>query len=145
MNENSIQKIASLKIPIRIDASDQIFTTLTAVHKKMSVDVYFKIDNGCNAVIIRRNTLKSLGFDTSPQALGKLPEVNAKLADGRAVNFRQVGEIVLIHGNCRICSVPVICHLTRQTNDLLGTSVLHKFASYMINTRGKTFLTLTSN
>jgi len=144
MSDPALPKVSSLKIPIRIDANNQIFTTLTAIHNKTPIDVYFKIDNGCNAVIIRRNTLKSLGFDTSVQSLNKLPVVNAKLADGRVTNFRQVGEILLIHNNCRICTVPVICHLTRQTNDLLGTSVLHKFGSYTISTRGKTYLTLST-
>jgi hypothetical protein len=93
---------------------------------------------------MRRGELHDLGFNISEAALSKLPDVGASLSDGSTTAFKQVGEIVLIHGTCRICTVPVICHATKNTRNLLGTSVLHKFNSYKISTHGKTFLELSS-
>jgi hypothetical protein len=142
--QKPLPTVESLKIPVMIDAKNQVITTLNVAANNKQLDVVFKIDNGCNAVLMWRDSLKDLGFDVSQAALNKLPEIGATLGDGSVVNFRQIGEVVLIHKNCKICSVPVVCHTSKNTRNLLGTSVLHKFGSYMINTRGKTFLTLTS-
>jgi len=138
----TVQTIGTLKIPIYIDKNGQELTTLITAAGDRAIKTLFKIDSGCNAVLMRRGALQALGFDTSEQALSKLPNVGASLSDGSTTAFKQVGEIVLIHGTCRICTVPVICHATKDTRNLLGTSVLHKFASYKVSTRGKTFLEL---
>jgi predicted aspartyl protease len=136
--------VGTLQIPIRIDENGQELVTLITANGNVAIKTLFKIDSGCNAVLMRRGSLQALGFDTSEAALNKLPDVGASLSDGSTAAFKQVGEIVLIHGQCRICAVPVICHATKNTRNLLGTSVLHKFNSYKISTRGRAFLELSS-
>jgi len=137
--------IDTLQIPIRIDGNGQELVTLITANENKSIRTLFKIDSGCNAVLMRRSALQALGFDTSEAALSKLPDVGASLSDGSTTAFKQVGEIILIHGTCRICTVPVICHASKNTRNLLGTSVLHRFNSYKISTRGKAFLELSTH
>ena len=131
-----------MKIPISIDSKNQIFATLRVVLNKASIDVRFKIDTGCNVVLLSRSTLADLGFATSHDTLLKLPIVQASVGDGSKTNFRQAGLVALYSGNLHISSVPVICHTTKNTRDLLGTSVLHKFSKYTIHVKGKMYLEL---
>ena len=144
LQAEALPTIANLQIPIRIDENGQEWVTLITAAENKSIKTLFKIDSGCNVVLMRRSALQALGFDTSMVALSRLPDVGASLSDGSVASFKQVGEIALIHGTCRICTVPVICHATKSTRNLLGTSVLHKFNSYKVTTRGKPFLTLSS-
>jgi predicted aspartyl protease len=64
--------------------------------------------------------------------------VRAKVtvADGLKVNFREVGDVALFANSNSLGSVKVICHATKETNSLLGTSFLNRFASYKIQVGG---------
>ena len=133
---------SKLSLPVLIDARGQILTTLRVAIGKSTADVYFKIDTGCNVVLLSHSSLEELGIQTSADALRKLPPVSATIGDGSMADFRIVGDVNLFSGKTHICAVKAICHTTQKTRNLLGTSVLHKFSRYIVQVRGTTYLEL---
>ena len=131
------------KIIVPIDVSGgQFFVDLTVSANSKILEVDFKIDTGCNVVVLSRNTLKRFGIDVSQKALEKKKIPKTSIADNSMVHYRIVRNISLYSGRIFICEVPVICHTTRQTNNLLGVGVLHKFEKYAIQLKGETRMAL---
>jgi predicted aspartyl protease len=123
-------------IPARIDSFGQILIELRVLTGNVVADVLFKMDNGCNSVMLNHKTLRNFGINTSPKALEKYPVIGANIVDGSDANFRQIGNFSISYGKMHIATVPVICHAQRETRNLLGTSVLHKFSKYAVNVKG---------
>jgi predicted aspartyl protease len=119
-----------MKIEISVDSNDQWFATLAVVVAGKRVNVDFKIDTGCNALVLSRRTLQRLGIEADTQALSQLATTTGRLASGEKSEFKAIGNVSLIGADSRamhICTAPAICHATRETNDLLGTKVLRQF------------------
>jgi len=131
----------SLILPIRL-CNNQIFTDLTISANNKSISAEFKIDTGCNTVLLNHRVLNRLGIDTSKETLEKLPIARASIADGTTENYRHIGNIALYTGNKHICDVPVICHTSKETRNLLGTTVLHLFNKYSFQVKENTVLEL---
>ncbi|MDR2168191.1 MAG: hypothetical protein LBE35_10145 [Clostridiales bacterium] len=129
--------MAKLKIPIIIDKqSNVIFVTLTVVINNKVADIPFKLDTGCNSVVLKHKTLQAFGIDTTSKAMRNKPSMPGRLADGTSSNFKQVGDIALYSNGNLLAKTGVICHATQETNNLLGTSVLHRYLSYKIQVGG---------
>jgi hypothetical protein len=62
-----------IRLSISIDPYNQIFVSLTIAANNANAEAFFKIDTGCNAVILSRKTLNDLGIDTTPKALAERP------------------------------------------------------------------------
>ncbi|MDR2167747.1 MAG: retroviral-like aspartic protease family protein [Clostridiales bacterium] len=132
----------SFKLPIHIDNSGQILVTLTVAANNRSIDVDFKLDTGCNSVVLSRETLEKLGVKTDAATMSKRAPIEASVADGSVVSFRQAGNVNLYSGRDGLGEIDVICHATHETRNLLGTSALHKFARYAINVKDYQYLEL---
>ena len=57
-----------MRISIIIDSNKQIKTSLKVAIKGRVTDVRFKLDTGCNSVLLSKDTLRQLGIDVSPEA-----------------------------------------------------------------------------
>jgi len=120
----------SLRIELEIDNNNQWFAFIWVELGKKRAMVRFKIDTGCNALVLSHKTLTALGYNTSKDKLSKLPSIHGKLASGDKHTFRQLGEVSLsiVQGQrMQICEVKAICHSTQETHDLLGTEVFKQF------------------
>jgi hypothetical protein len=107
--------------------------------------VRFKVDTGCNAVVLSHKTLKRLGCPTDSGALSKLPGVTGTQVSGDVQNFKMLGEISLFDDNRKsihICDTQAVCHETHETHDLLGTEALRKFRGVLFNLHGDKFMEL---
>jgi len=117
-----------MKITLRTDPYEQWFASvLVTMHGRTST-VEFKVDTGCNSLVLSHSTLKKLGIPTETEKLNKLPDESVRLASGEKSPFKRLGEVALHHANGNyICRAPAICHATRKTNDLMGTVVFRQF------------------
>ena len=107
--------------------------------------VRFKIDTGCNSLVLSHKTLTALGYLASKDSLSKLPAVHGRLASGDAHTFRKLGQasLSIIQGpRMEICKVQAICHSTQETHDLLGTEVFRQFSSVSFNLVGDRYMEL---
>ena len=86
--------------------------------------VDFKVDSGCNTVLLSHVSLKLLGMRTIQEELGRLPKKEANIATGEIRTFKSLGKVALSLGGVSIGEFDAICHPTRQTKDLLGSNVL---------------------
>ena len=128
------------RIELDVDASNQWFASIWVKVRDRHRRVRFKIDTGCNAVILSHGTLKKLGFSTAVMDLAKLPSMTGKLASGETTAFKQIGKLTLYKGSelgVPICEANAICHATHNTNDLLGTEVFKQFANVKFKLSGK--------
>jgi len=115
-----------MKFELTVDHSNQWFVSAWVHVAGRSANVQFKVDTGCNALVLSHRTLRLLGITTTESELSKLPEVSGELASGTTDIFRKLGLVSLYHDNkqaTQIAQVPAICHTTRQTHDLFGTEV----------------------
>jgi len=121
---------SSVSVKIEIDHHNQWFTSIMVKIGNIAKPVRFKIDTGCNAVVLSHSTLRKMGLDTSAKNLARLPEIQGTLASGEEHQFIKLGKVSLHKGNkqlTHICGVEAICHSTHETNDLLGTEVFRHF------------------
>jgi hypothetical protein len=119
-----------MKIILRVDPYEQWFASLLVTMHGRTTEVGFKIDTGCNSLVLSHSTLKRLGIPTDAAILGKLPDENVRLASGEKSPFKRLGAVSLHHVGARtlhICDALAICHATRKTNDLMGTAVFRQF------------------
>jgi len=134
-----------MKFELTIDNNNQWFVSAWVHVVGRNVNVQFKIDTGCNALVLSHRTLKLLGITTTETELSKLPKISGELASGTTDVFRKLGVVSLYHDNNQITQigiVPAICHATRQTHDLLGTEVLRLFDSVSFNLEGNKYMEL---
>jgi hypothetical protein len=137
-----------IKLKLRIDSNHQwfVYTWLVAWGKKIRVE--FKVDTGCNAMVLSHRTLKNLGYSTREAELSKLPAIAGVLASGDKHMFRKLGMVSLFqdkHQAVQICKTGAICHATHETNDLFGTEVLRQFNSVTFSLIGDPYMELQSH
>ena len=125
---NQLNKVS---VKLEVDNHNQWFTSILIKIGNVSKPVRFKIDTGCNAVVLSHSTLKKLGLDTSATNLARLPEIHGTVASGDEHKFKKLGKVSLHKGNkqlTHICDVEAICHASHETNDLLGTEAFRQFS-----------------
>lgn len=119
-----------MKLKLRVDSNKQWFVSMWVVKGGTKYRVEFKVDNGCNALVLSHDTMKKLGFSTAPIDLGKLPKKTGRLASGEKHTFKTLGMVSLFRTGSQpthVCNAEAICHATMETNDLLGTEVLNQY------------------
>jgi predicted aspartyl protease len=128
-----------MRFKMRVDTNNQWFITLWVMKNDRLIPTEFKVDTGCNAVVLSHDTIKSLGYSTNNTALSKLPSVSAAVATGDKHQFKRLGNISLFRDASqaiRICDVEAVCHPTKETNDLLGTEALRRFSGVTFTLTG---------
>ena len=134
-----------IRIELFVDINHQWFVNMWVVLQGRKQEARFKVDTGCNALVLSHVTLKRLGFSMSEPELAKLPGLKAKHAGGEISNYKTLGTVSLFsHENQvgHICDAPAICHATRKTNDLIGTAVLKQFCKVDFNLTGDKYMEL---
>ena len=71
-----------MKFELIVDAYNQWFVFMWVFLGGRKVFTRFKIDTGCNAVVLSHRTLNKLGFSTDETGLSKLPAISGALASG---------------------------------------------------------------
>jgi len=130
---------------LTVDSNNQWFVSFWVELQGRMTEVRFKVDTGCNAVVLSHGTLMRLGFSSSSADLAKLPPETGRLASGEKSDFRSLGAISLHSEKNRsrhICDVNAICHATRKTNDLLGTAVFKQFFGVDFNLKSEKYMEL---
>jgi len=126
----------SLVFKLTVDENNQWFVSAWVALSQRKAMVRFKIDTGCNSLVLSHNTLKGLGLSIKSTDLSKLPNETAKLASGEISSFKKLGEVSLYTDKSQsvlICNAQAICHATRATNDLMGTEVFRQFTGVNFN------------
>jgi hypothetical protein len=119
-----------MKIYLEIDNYNQWFVPVWVAIGGRIKRVEFKVDTGCNSLVLSHSTLEIMGFSVSKAGLSKLPPAYGKLASGDKHTLRKLGAVTLYQDKgqtVQICKADAICHTTQETNDLLGTEVLRQF------------------
>ena len=127
-----MNQLSNVSIKLEIDQYNQWFASIMIKIGNVSKPVRFKIDTGCNAVVLSHSTLKKLGLDISTEILAKLQEIPGTVASGDEHKFIKLGKVSLHKGDKQltyICDVNAICHSSNETNDLLGTEAFRQFNS----------------
>jgi len=120
----------NIKFKLKIDPNNQwfVYAWVTMGNKKSRVE--FKVDTGCNSLVISHRTLKNLGYSTKESDLSKLPGITGALASGDKHTFRKIGSVSLFQdkdNSVQICKADAVCHSTHETHDLLGTEIFRQF------------------
>ena len=113
----------TLRFLMTFDASNQWFVSVWVSKNDKMVLVRFKVDTGCNAVVLSHSTLYALGFISDSGELSKLPGITGALVSGDTHNFKKLGVFYLyknVNRSIHVCDVQAICHATHETHDLLG-------------------------
>ncbi|MCL2388712.1 MAG: hypothetical protein FWC89_14370 [Defluviitaleaceae bacterium] len=134
-----------LRINLIVDKDNQWFARIWVVLGKRKEVVYFKIDTGCNAVVLSHDTLKRLGFATGSKALSNLPNITGTQVSGDKQVFKKLGTISLYRDreqSVHICDTQAICHAVHETNDLIGTEALRQFCGVNFNLTDKKYMEL---
>jgi len=134
-----------MTIEMEIDRNKQWFTFIWVKLGERSALVRFKLDTGCNSLVISHKTLAALGYSASKDSLAKLPSIEGVLASGEKHIFKKLGKIDLYkdqHISLQICKTDAICHETHETHDLLGTEVLQQFSDIRLRLLGNKFIEL---
>ncbi|MCL2357254.1 MAG: hypothetical protein FWC70_08885 [Defluviitaleaceae bacterium] len=134
-----------MRIALRIDPNRQWFVSLCVVLQGRKAEIAFKVDNGCNALVLSHDTMKKLGFSTAAADLEKLPNKTGRLASGEKHIFKNLGAVSLYRTGkqpVHICNAEAICHATHETNDLIGTEVLNQFTDVNFHLSGNKYMEL---
>jgi len=85
-----------IKFKLKIDPNNQwfVYAWVTMGGKKSRVE--FKVDTGCNSLVISHRTLKNLGYSTKESDLSKLPGITGALASAPVMpgNFDKSDSLV---------------------------------------------------
>jgi len=130
---------------MKVDNNNQWFITAWVLIGNRKTPVTFKIDTGCNSLILSHRTLNKLGLSTDIATLAKLPPVSGKLASGDKHIYRKLGGVLLYQDKeqlSQICKANAICHSTHETHDLLGTEVLRQFSGVSFGLAGDKYMEL---
>jgi hypothetical protein len=131
--------VNKIRLPLVTDPDNQWFVAVRVLINGKLVPVTFKIDTGCNALVLSHSTLEKFGDIVDEASLSKLPPVSGKLASGGDHLFRKLGTVSLFYDKKKevhICDTQAICHTTHETHDLLGTDVLRRFSGVVFNLTG---------
>jgi hypothetical protein len=140
-----VTKDNGLKLGLRVDSRNQWFVSMWVFLGKNKIRAEFKIDTGCNAMVLSQSTLKRLGCLTDESVLLGLPAVSGALANGEKHTFRKLGIVSLCQDKnqtTQICKAEAICHSTHETHDLLGTEVFRQFVGVTFNLTGNKYMEL---
>ena len=130
-----------MKIRMQIDKQNQWFTNISVVVDKRIAKTEFKIDTGCNCLLLSHITLQKLGLCASD--IAKLPDAAATSVSER-IPLKRVGKVSLYYGKNLIGTFDAHCHATRSTNDLLGSPILQKFKQVHFDLTAESTMTLLS-
>ena len=122
--------MTAIKFGLFVDASNQWFVSIWLSLHGRKAEVNFKVDNGCNGLVLSRKTLKALNYSIDNENIAKLQDVTGRLASGEKSSFKNLGTASLYTDKkqlIHICNANAICHATRETNDLMGTEVFKQF------------------
>jgi hypothetical protein len=111
---------------MRIDTRNQWFVIVKTVVGDMGIPVAYKVDTGCNGLILSHATLKQFGMSTTAKSLSKLKSANAS-GIAEDIKLGEVGMATLYYDKLLIGTFRAYCHPTRETHDLLGSPVLQAF------------------
>jgi len=128
-----------MRFELKVDGRNQWFVYVWVSIGEKKTYVEFKIDTGCNALVLSHSTLSDLGFSIKEADLAKLSPMSGKLASGDIHTYRKLGAVSLYQNKgqmAQICKVDAICHSTRETHDLLGTEVFRQFSGVSFNLVG---------
>jgi len=133
-----------INIRLQVDHNNQWFASIWVKIGTTTKLVRFKIDTGCNAVVLSHSTLESFGISTGTTSLSKLTTVPGTLASGVENIFKKLGKVSLYKNKqaLHICDIEAICHSTHETNDLLGTEVFRQFSGVLFNLVGDRYMEL---
>jgi hypothetical protein len=134
-----------MRFELTVDRNNQWFVQLWVSVGGRKALITFKVDSGCNSLVLSHRTLGKLGILTDKDTLAKLPEVPGKLASGDIHTYRKLGAVSLYQNKgqtAQICKVDAICHSTRETHDLLGTEVFRRFSGVSFNLVGDKYVEL---
>jgi len=135
----------SLIFDLRVDTYNQWFVSLWVSVGGRKTYTEFKVDTGCNSLVLSHKTLKKLGISTVKENLSKLTSVPAKLASGDTNTYKKLGTVSLFQDKgqaSHICNANAICHFTKETHDLLGTEVLRQFSDVTFGLIGDKYMKL---
>jgi len=134
-----------MRFKLEIDSRNQWFVPLWVAIGGKGYRVLFKVDTGCNSLVLSHSTLKNMGFPAEEADLAKLPPMPGKLASGDIHTYRKLGAVSLYQNKgqtAQICRANAICHSTQQTHDLLGTEVFRQFSGVLFNLVGDRYMEL---
>ena len=134
-----------MRLDLTVDGNNQWFVPAWVAIGGKCYRVRFKVDTGCNSLVLSHSTLKNMGFSVSEDDLSKLPFLSGKLASGKEDTFVKLGAVSLCQDKNQakqICKANAICHSTHETHDLLGTEVLRRFSSVTFNLFGNKYMEL---
>jgi len=121
-----------LRTKMRVDPHDQWFIYAWVLIGGRKLYVEFKVDTGCNSLVLSHKTLKKFGVNIAE--LARLPSITGIQASGDIHDYKKLGTISLFHNKTlHICDTEAVCHATRETHDLLGTKVFMKFCGLAFN------------
>jgi len=132
-------------LKLRVDHKNQWFVWAWVAIGTKRHRVEFKVDTGCNSLVLSHSTLEGMGFSVEESNLAKLPPMPGKLASGDIHTYRKLGAVSLYQNKgqtAQICEVDAICHSTRETHDLLGTEVFRQFSGISFNLVGDKYVEL---
>ena len=134
-----------MKLELTVDSNNQWFVPVWVSIGGKKYRVRFKVDTGCNSLVLSHSTLKNMGFSAIKTDLSKLPPVSGKLASGDEHTFVKLGTVSLCQDRkqaVQICKADAICHSTHETHDLLGTEVLRQFNGVIFSLVGDKYMEL---
>jgi hypothetical protein len=111
---------------MKIDKRNQWFVDITTVINNTDIVVAYKVDTGCNGLILSHATLKQFGISTTAESLANLKSAAAS-GIAEDIKLRELGEVTLYYDKLLIGTFRAYCHPTRETHDLLGSPVLQAF------------------
>jgi hypothetical protein len=124
-----------------VDSHKQWFARIWVLIGKKAVLVEFKIDTGCNSVVLSRKTLGKFGLTEND--LAKLPITTGIQASGENHPYRKLGAVSLHQSKTTpICKTEAVCHATHETHDLIGTEVFMQFCKLSFNLSGNKYMEL---
>lgn len=133
--------MGGIKIHMRIDSRKQWFARFWVLISKKTVFVEFKVDTGCNSVVLSRKTLKKFGLTEND--LAKLPQTTGIQASGENHPYLKLGTISLQQSKgISICDTIAVCHATHETHDLMGTEVFMKYCGLAFKLTGNKYMEL---
>jgi len=135
-----------MKLELRVDPQNQWFVSVWVVLNGKKAIIEFKVDTGCNGgLVLSHKELKGLGYLTNHADFANLPNETGTLASGEKSIFKKLGAVSLYQVGkqpIHICNASAICHVTHETNNLIGTEVLRQFRDINFRLYGNRYMDL---
>jgi hypothetical protein len=137
--------MTNLRLTLDVDSYNQWFVDAWVEMHGRKIGVRFKVDNGCNGLVLSHKTLRRLGYSTTATDLSALQDITGRLANGEITSYKGLGAVSLYADKLQtvhICTANAICHATRETRDLMGTEVLRQFCGVNFWLSGNKYMEL---